>query len=88
MFFFLVKSTMWLLKVFIPIFSLILHAALLSLWAYGIHMQTAPDTIDPQHQNKGLPWYLTKSCGILEDKINKGYCMQAKASFAVSIVMV
>jgi membrane protein required for beta-lactamase induction len=87
MFFFLIKSTMWLLKVFFPIFSLILHTALLCLWAYGIHMQTAPDTIDPAHQNKGAPWYLTKSCNIVHDKLPHNYCMQAKASFAVSIIM-
>jgi hypothetical protein len=87
MFFWLIKITMWLLKVFLPIFSFLLHTALLCLWAYGIYMQTAPDTIDPEHQNKGVPWYISKSCNIVEDKINKGYCMQAKSSFAVSIIM-
>ncbi|KAH8719444.1 hypothetical protein GQ44DRAFT_623471 [Phaeosphaeriaceae sp. PMI808] len=87
MFFWLIKITMWLLKVFYPIFSLLLHATLLSLWAYGIHMQTAPDLIDPEHQNKGLPWYLSKSCKIVESKIDQQYCMQAKSAFAVSIIM-
>lgn len=87
MFFYLVKATMWLLHVFYPIFSLILHLALLVLWAYGIHMQTAPDTLDPKHQNKGMPWYLTKSCSIVDDKRIQGYCMQAKSAFAVSIIM-
>ncbi|KAF2820072.1 hypothetical protein CC86DRAFT_125162 [Ophiobolus disseminans] len=87
MFFWLIKSTMWLLKVFLPIFSLILHTALLCLWAYGLHIQTSGDTIDPAHQNKGAPWYITKSCNIVDDKTERAYCMQAKASFAVSIVM-
>lgn len=87
MFFFLIKSTMWLLHVFIPLFSLILHSALLALWAYGIHMQTAPDTIDPTRQNKGVPWYISHNCNIVQDKQIRGYCMQAKSAFAVSIIM-
>lgn len=87
MFFWLIKITMWLLKVFLPIFSLLLHTALLGLWAYGIHMQTAPDTIDPAHQNKGVPWYISKNCNIVASKIDQGYCMQAKSAFAVSIIM-
>jgi hypothetical protein len=88
MFFWLVKTTLWLLKVFFPILSLLLHIALMSLWAYGIHVQTSSDTIDPQHMNKGAPWYLTKSCNIVDDdKHIKSYCMQAKSSFAVSIIM-
>jgi hypothetical protein len=87
MFFYLIKSTMWLLKVFVPLISLVLHTALLCLWAYGLHIQTSPDTIDPQRMNKGAPWYLTKSCNIVEDKNIRAYCMQAKASFAVTIIM-
>jgi hypothetical protein len=87
MFFWLVKTTLWLLKVFFPILSLLLHIALMALWAYGIHIQTAPDTIDPTHTNNGAPWYITKSCNIVDDKHIKSYCMQAKSSFAVSIIM-
>ncbi|CAN9423877.1 unnamed protein product [Alternaria alternata] len=87
MFFWLVKVTLWLLKVFFPILSLLLHIALMTLWAYGIHIQTAPDTIDPKHTNNGAPWYITKSCNIVDDKHIKSYCMQAKSSFAVSIIM-
>jgi hypothetical protein len=88
MFFFLVKTTMWLLHVFLPIFSLLLHIPLLIIWAYGIYIQTSPDTIDPEHTNKGAPWYITKSCDIVDDKQVRGYCMQAKSAFAVSVIMV
>ncbi|RAR05526.1 ketohexokinase [Stemphylium lycopersici] len=86
-FFWLIKVTLWLLKVLFPILSLPLHIALMCLWAYGIHVQTAPDTIDPSRANNGAPWYITKSCDIVEDKNIRGYCMQAKSSFAVSIIM-
>ncbi|KAL6712644.1 hypothetical protein ACN47E_000521 [Coniothyrium glycines] len=86
-FFWMIKATLWLLHVFLPLVSLLLHIALLCLWAYGIHVQTSPDTIDPRRVNNGAPWYITKSCSIVEDKLNRSYCMQAKASFAVSIIM-
>ncbi|KAF2856503.1 hypothetical protein T440DRAFT_920 [Plenodomus tracheiphilus IPT5] len=87
MFFWLVKGTLWLLHVFYPIVSLLLHIGLMSLWAYGIHIQTSPDTIDPTRVNKGAPWYIKKNCNIVDDKNVRSYCMQAKSSFAVSIIM-
>ncbi|KAF1958652.1 hypothetical protein CC80DRAFT_16354 [Byssothecium circinans] len=87
MFFYLIKVTGWLLHVCFPIFSLPLHLALMALWAFSIHAQTAPDTIDPERQNKGPPWYISKSCNVVDDKTIRGYCAQAKASFAVSICM-
>ena len=87
MFFWLVKSTMWLVHWFVPLLSVLLHLALLILWAYGLHIQTSPDTIDPKRRNTGAPWYITKSCNIVDDSHVKSYCMQAKSSFAISIVM-
>jgi hypothetical protein len=87
MFFYLIKVTMWLLHVFLPIFSILLHIPLLAIWAYGIYIQTSPDTIDPKRSNPGAPWYITKNCNIVEDKHVKSYCMQAKSSFAVSCIM-
>lgn len=87
MFFYLIKVTMWLLHVFHPIFSVLLHIPLLAIWAYGIHIQTSPDTIDPARSNNGAPWYITKNCNIVDDKHVRSYCMQAKSSFAVSCVM-
>lgn len=87
MFFYLTKVTMWLLHVLFPILSLPLHLALMALWAVSIHTQTGPDTIDPERANHGAPWYITKNCNIMEDKTIRGYCMQAKSAFAVSVVM-
>lgn len=87
LFFYLVKATMWLLGVFYPLVSLLLHIGLLTIWAYGIHIQTSPDTIDPTRINRGAPWYITKSCTIVEDKYIRNYCMQAKSAFAISVLM-
>ncbi|KAJ4286149.1 hypothetical protein N0V90_013498 [Kalmusia sp. IMI 367209] len=87
MFFYLIKFTLWLLHVFYPILSLLLHLSLAALWSASLYIQTAPDTVDPEHQNKGAPWYITKNCNIVEDKTTRGYCMQAKSAFAVSVIM-
>lgn len=87
MFFYLIKVTAWLLHVFLPIFSLPLHIGLAALWAVSIHVQTAKDDIDPKRVNNGAPWYITKNCNIVQDKNVRSYCMQAKASFAVSVCM-
>lgn len=87
MFFFLVKSTLLFLHVFFPIVSVALHAALAAVWAYGIYIQTSPDTIDPNRKNNGPPWYITKNCNVVPDSTIRAYCMQAKSAFAVSIIM-
>ncbi|KAF2867093.1 hypothetical protein BDV95DRAFT_551355 [Massariosphaeria phaeospora] len=87
MFFYLVKSTLWLLHVFYPILSLPLHLALTALWAVSLYVQTAADKIDPDRQRNGPPWYITESCSIVQDGTLRGYCMQAKSAFAVSICM-
>lgn len=87
MFFYLIKFTLYLLHIFYPILSLLLHLALAGLWCASLYFQTAPDTVDPAHQNKGAPWYITKNCNIVDDKIIRGYCMQAKSAFAVSVIM-
>ncbi|KAF2643101.1 hypothetical protein P280DRAFT_467184 [Massarina eburnea CBS 473.64] len=86
-FFWLIKVTGWLLHVCYPILSLPLHLGLMALWAVSIYAQTAPDTIDPKRQNHGAPWYITKSCSVVDDKTIQAYCKQAKSSFAVSIIM-
>ncbi|KAF2691409.1 hypothetical protein K458DRAFT_473262 [Lentithecium fluviatile CBS 122367] len=87
MFFYLTKVTAWLLHVLYPIFSLPLHIGLAALWAVSIYVQTAPDKIDPDRINNGAPWYIAKDCKIIEDETIRGYCKQAKSSFAVSVVM-
>ena len=87
MFIYLTKFTMFIVHVFYPIISLFTHLLLVALWAVSVHVQTAPDTIDPKRVNNGAPWYITKSCSISSTKQIEGYCEQAKSAFAVSVVM-
>lgn len=84
----LCKVIMFITSVFHPLLSLVVHVALVILYAVSIHNQAGPDMSDPAHPQPGAPWYITKKCGppVTPDLI--GYCKQAKAAFAVTILMV
>ena len=86
MFLLLVKTTMFVLHAFLPVLSIAVHGLLIGLYAVSLRNQSSPDLADPEHLNKGLPWYLSKGCKYA-DPSNKGYCAQARASFAVTCVM-
>jgi hypothetical protein len=86
MFILLLKSTLVPMHVFYPIFSFLIHAIEIGLWSYSVYGQTSPDTLDPKGR-RNAPWYITKSCSVSYKPSNVEYCMQAKASFYVSIVM-
>lgn len=88
MFILLVKSTMFVMHVFIPLLSLFVHALLVALYAVSVHTQSQPDLSDrtvPNLQTKG-PWYLTVGCGPAT-QANMGYCKQAQAAFGVACCM-
>lgn len=86
MFILLVKSAMFVLHVFIPIISIFAHALLVAVYSVSIYNQSRPDNSDPTLRSGSLPWYLNKGCSYAEPG-NTGYCLQARASFAVVIVM-
>ena len=79
---------MFITSVFHPLLSLLVHAALVTLFAISVHNQAGPDMSDPAHPQPGAPWYITKKCGppVSSDLI--GYCKQSKAAFSVTVLMV
>ncbi|CAL8575522.1 hypothetical protein XPA_001441 [Xanthoria parietina] len=87
LFLLLCKAIMYICHVFYPLLSTPIHAALIALYAVSIHAQAAPDTSDPRHPQPGAPWYLTKGCGAPVKPSLQGYCKQAQASFAVTILL-
>lgn len=87
MFFMLVKSIMYMVNVFPPIMSSILHAVLVALYAASVYYQASSDTTDPEHPQNGPAWYITKSCSVAHSENNIGYCKQAKASFGASVAL-
>ncbi|KAK4547107.1 hypothetical protein LTR36_001328 [Oleoguttula mirabilis] len=87
MFVLLVKTTMYILHTWIPLISVFVHILEVSLYAVSVKHQTTPDMSDSDHPSPGLPWYLSKGCKYAESG-NYGFCMQARAAFAVTCVMV
>ncbi|KAL8642123.1 MAG: hypothetical protein Q9228_001148 [Teloschistes exilis] len=87
LFLLLCKGIMYICHIFYPLISLVIHAALIALYAVSTHAQAAPDMSDPDHPQPGAPWYITKSCGAPVNPKLKGYCQQAKGSFAVAIML-
>ncbi|KAI4260096.1 MAG: hypothetical protein LQ352_000475 [Teloschistes flavicans] len=87
LFLLLCKGIMYICHIFYPLISLIIHVALIALYAVSIHAQAGPDMSDPHHPQPGAPWYITKSCGAPVNPKLKGYCQQAKGSFAVAIML-
>ncbi|KAL8871608.1 MAG: hypothetical protein Q9174_002598 [Haloplaca sp. 1 TL-2023] len=87
LFILLCKGIMYICKIFHPLISLIIHAILIALFAVSTHAQVAPDMLDPDHPQPGAPWYITRSCGDPVRESLRGYCQQAKASFAVTIIL-
>jgi hypothetical protein len=78
---------MFVMGTFYPILSVLTHIAEVAVYAVSTYGQSGPDTLDPEHPSKGAPWYLRKSCSVVHRKSNYGYCEQAKACFAVTVIM-
>lgn len=83
----LVKAVLFVMHIWVPLLSAIVHAALVILWSFSVYAQSASDMTDPKHPQRGAPWYITKSCSVVFNKNNIHYCRQAKAAFAVSIIL-
>ena len=84
----LVKTTMYVLHTWLPILSVFVHAILVVIYAIALRNQASPDLSDKNVPNlsKNLPWYLEKGCSHASEQ-NHGYCMQARAAFAVTCVL-
>jgi len=87
MFILIVKTTMYITHVFLPLVSLLVHALLLALYAVSVHGQSGSDMSDPRFPQPGAPWYITRSCAVANTGAVRGFCQQAKGAFAVAILM-
>lgn len=83
----LVKAIMFILHLWVPLLSFLVHGALAGLWLFSAYGQAAPDMSDPKQPQPGAPWYIAKNCSVARSGSNVGYCRQAKASFAVTVVL-
>ncbi|KAJ5206267.1 hypothetical protein N7491_003113 [Penicillium cf. griseofulvum] len=87
--FFLITKlpTHW-MNLFYPPVAVVVHLSLIILYIVSAVYQAGSDMSDPRHPQSGAPWYIAKSCSVAFRKSNVGYCMQAKALFAVTIIMI
>lgn len=83
----IVKFPVHCMHLFFPPIGAFIHGAIMVLYVVSARYQAGNDMSDPKHPQPGPPWYITKSCSVAAHKSNIGYCEQAKALFAVSIVM-
>lgn len=82
----LVKAVMFVLHVWFPILGTIVNAAITVLWCVSIYGQAGPDHSDPKFPSNSA-WYIRKSCSYAEASGNKHYCLMAKGTFAVTVIM-
>ncbi|KIW02584.1 uncharacterized protein PV09_06034 [Verruconis gallopava] len=75
------------LHIMYPVISLVVYGLETGLFSYSIYGQTSHDTIDPNHENNGLPWYIAKSCSVAAKPSNVHYCQQAKATFYITVFL-
>jgi hypothetical protein len=87
MFILLCKVVMFIMHLFIPLLAFFVHGLMVALYAVSLRNQSAPDLSDPDKPQPGLPWYMSKGCSYATPS-NKGFCMQARASFGVTCAMV
>lgn len=87
MFWLLVKTPMFVMNVFYPPLSIIVHIAMLTIYLVSAIYQAGSDMTDKDHPQSGPPWYITKNCNVAKRSNNVGYCKQAKAGFACTIIL-
>ncbi|CAG8194939.1 unnamed protein product [Penicillium olsonii] len=87
-FFLITKLPVHWMHLFYPPVAVGVHASLFILYLVSAIYQGGSDTSDPRHSQPGAPWYITKSCSVAYRKSNIPYCMQAKALFAVTIILI
>ncbi|CAG8948770.1 hypothetical protein HYFRA_00001892 [Hymenoscyphus fraxineus] len=87
MFIMIVKAIMFSLHVWYPILSAITNAVLVGLYIASVYGQAGPDKSDPRRPSS-TAWYINKSCDYAPDSKLKHYCLMAKGTFAVTVIMV
>ncbi|PYH91483.1 hypothetical protein BO71DRAFT_401352 [Aspergillus ellipticus CBS 707.79] len=88
LFIWITKIPVHVLHMLTPPLSAFIHAGLIAVWIYSIRYQAGPDMSDPEHPQPGPPWYITKKCSVAAQKNDIHYCMQAKALFGFSIIII
>ncbi|KAJ5971940.1 uncharacterized protein N7479_001858 [Penicillium vulpinum] len=87
-FFLITKLPIHWMNLFYPPVAVAIHVSLIVLYIVSAVYQAGSDMSDPKHPQPGAPWYIAKSCSVASKKSNVAYCMQAKALFAVTVLII
>jgi len=82
----LVKAVMFALHIWYPLLGAITNTVITVLWIVSMVGQMGPDHSDKRYPSN-IAWYVRKSCSFATPSGNHGYCLQAKAAFAVTVLM-
>lgn len=77
---------MFVMHIWYPILSVPVNLVLTVLWIVSFAGQAGPDHSDPEHPSS-VAWYINKSCDYAIPSGNKHYCLMAKGTFAITVVM-
>lgn len=83
----IVKLPVHAMHLLFPPIATFINGGSIVLYAFAARYQAGPDMSDPQRPQPGPPWYITKSCNVAYSKSDIGFCNQAKALFALCVVL-
>lgn len=82
----LAKMIATIMKIYYPIFGLLVSTALASVFAVSVYGQAGPDYLDPRYPSP-VPWYIRKSCDLAIPFNAVKSCHMAKGTFAVTVYL-
>jgi hypothetical protein len=82
----LVKMICNIMKVYWPLWGLLINIGMTALWTVSVYGQMGPDYADPRYPSP-IAWYIAKSCDYAKPYRTEKSCAIAKGSFAVSVYM-
>lgn len=82
----LAKMIATIMKIYYPIFGLIVATALSAVFTVSVYGQAGPDYADPRYPSP-TPWYIRKSCDLAIPFNAVKSCHMAKGTFAVTIYL-
>ncbi|KAK3335345.1 hypothetical protein B0T19DRAFT_452287 [Cercophora scortea] len=80
------KMIATIMKVYYPIIGLVANLGLTAIYTVSVYGQAGPDYADPKHPSP-VAWYIRMSCDVAKPYNAVGNCQMAKASFAVTVLM-
>lgn len=83
----LAKVPMHIVRALHPPLSAFVHGSMMALFIVAARFQAGSDMTDPRRPQPGAPWFITKNCNVAKYPSNIGYCQQAKALFAMTVII-